>query len=102
MVTRYSVFVTIAVFFYRALQRMLMLAGQVHCLSDFGFRDFVRVNTAYADASLMHMKHDLGGILLRAIEEALEDVNDKLHWRIVVVQHQDFVHRWTLGALARF
>src|SRR5690242_10218991 len=40
----------------------------------------------------MNMEHDARRLLPVLVEEPLENVNDELHGRVVVVQHQDLVH----------
>lgn len=102
MVACLSTFVTISVFFNRALQWMLMLTCEIHRLRYFGLCDLVRVNPANPDTPLVNVQHDLGRILLRTIEETFQDVNNKLHRGVVVVQHQYFVHGWSFGSLTRF
>src|SRR5918911_5498220 len=46
--------------FHNALQRMLVLAGEVHDLRHFGFGDLVGVHAALADAVLVDVQHDAG------------------------------------------
>src|SRR5262245_45156149 len=74
--------------FHHALQRMLMLAGEVHDLSDLGFRNFICVDAALPDTVLVHMQHDPGRLLAAFLEEALEHVDDELHRRVVVVEQE--------------
>src|SRR5690242_19109063 len=40
----------------------------------------------------MNMEHDARRLLPVLVEEPLENVNDELHGRVVVVQHQDLIH----------
>lgn len=93
--------VAIPVFLDCALQWMLMLPRQIHGLRDFGLSHLVGKNTANADAALVHVQHNLRRILLVFIEKSFEDVDDELHRRVVVVQHQHFVHCRALGFFAR-
>src|SRR5579872_7090488 len=81
-----------SVLFQRALQRMLMLPCKIHNLSHLGLGDFVSINSANPHATTVDMQHDPRRLLAILVEEALEDVDDKLHRRVVVVQHQDLVH----------
>ena len=70
-----------------------MLLCKVHDLRDFGLRDFIGKDAANADAPLMDMKHNLHGFLMVLAEEAFEHMHDKLHRCVVVIQHDDLVHR---------
>ena len=60
------------------MQRVLILAGEVHHLSHLGLRHLVGIDPAYADAAPVHVQHDPGRLLAGLREEALEDVNDEL------------------------
>ena len=70
-----------------------MLTGKIHDLGDFGFRDFVGEDTANADPLLVDMQHDLCGFFLVHREKRLQDMDDELHRRVVIIHHQNFVHR---------
>jgi hypothetical protein len=85
-----------------ALERMLVLASQVHGLRDFGLGNFIGEDTAHTDTTLMNVKHDLCRILCRLAEETLKHVNDEFHRRVIVIQHQNLVHRRPLGLFTRF
>ena len=89
-----------SVFLDRALQGVLMLPGEIHDLVDLGLRDLVRKHTAHANAAMMNVQHDPHCILVALAEELLQHVNDEFHRRVIVVQHQDLVHRrlFRLGA----
>ena len=80
---------------------MLVLARQIHHLRYLGFRDFVSEDTADPDTTAMHMQHDARRLLSILLEKPLQDVNDELHRRVIIVQHQYFVHGGLLGARAR-
>ena len=49
-------------------------------------------DTAHADTALMHIQHDGCGLIARHAEETLQHINDKLHRRVVIIQHDDFIH----------
>ena len=66
-----------------------MLARKVHHLSHFRFGDFDRVHPADADAIVMDVQHDAGGLLTRLVEEVLQDEDHELHRGIVIVKQQD-------------
>jgi len=74
-------------FFNRALQWVLVLAGEVHHLGDLGFGDLVGENTAHPNPAAVHVHHDVGGFLAGFLKEAFQHVNDEFHRRVVVVQH---------------
>ena len=69
-----------------------MLAREVNHLSHLRLGDLIRINAANPDAFSMHMQHDLVGFILILVKEPFEDMNDKLHRGVVVVQQQNFVH----------
>src|SRR5262249_43484442 len=71
--------------FHGALQRMLVLAREVHHLCNLGLCDFIGIDAANADALLVHMHHDACGLLTPLVEETLQHVHDELHRRVVVV-----------------
>ena len=74
-----------------------MLARKIHHLRHLGLGDLVGENPALTDAMLVNMQHDLGSGFDILAEEALDDVNDELHRRVVVVQNQHAVQVRTLG-----
>src|SRR5438105_3769372 len=71
---------------------MLVLPGEIHNLGHLCFGDLVSVNAADPDSSLVHMEHDASRLLPALIEEPFENVNDKLHWSVIVIQHKHLVH----------
>ncbi len=68
------------------------MPGQVHDLSHFCFSDFISVDATYADSATVHMQHDPRRLLARLLKEPLEHVDDKLHRRVIVVEHQHLIH----------
>ena len=78
-----------------------MLARQIHHLSYFGFSYFVRVNAADANPLLVDVEHDMGRLLVILVEEALQDHDDELHRRVVVIEQEDLVQTRLLGLRAR-
>ena len=74
--------------FHHALQRMLMFSCKVHHLRHFGFCDLIRKNAALSDPVMMNMQHDLGRGFNVLLKEFLKNVNDELHWRVIVVQNK--------------
>src|SRR5712691_1755558 len=76
---------------------MLLLAREVHHLRHLGFCDFIRIDTAFADPVLVHMKHDPCGVFAVFVEEPLQDLHDEFHRRVIVVQQQHAVEIGPLG-----
>lgn len=74
-----------------------MLTSEIHDLGDFGFRNFIGEDTANADTLLVDMQHDLRGFFLIHREKRLQDMDDELHRRVIVVKHQHLVHRRLFG-----
>lgn len=86
-----------SLFLKRALQRMLLLSGTIHDLVNLGFRNIIREDTANSDTPPMDMEHDCRRFVARFSKNRFEHVNDEFHWRIIVVQHQHFVHAGFFG-----
>src|SRR3546814_10677150 len=84
----------------RALQRMLILAGEVHHLIDLCLGDFVAEYPAFTHAPLMDVKHDAGRLFNVHLEKELQDEVNDLHRSIIVVQHQYLIRRRLFGARA--
>jgi hypothetical protein len=79
-----------------------MLAREVHHLRHLRLRNLISIDAADSDAFLMHMKHDARGFFTMFIKEPFEDVNDELHWRIIIVQKKHFVQARPLRLRTRF
>src|ERR1700733_3320967 len=73
---------------------MLVLPRQIHDLRHFCLSHFVGVHAAYPDPSAVHVQHDPSSLLTRLLKKAFENVNDKFHRRVVVVQHENLIHGW--------
>ena len=65
---------------------MLVLAGEFDHLGNLGLGDLIRKDAADADAALVDVQHHPCGILDAHLEEALQDVDDEFHRRVIVVQ----------------
>src|SRR3954465_14504106 len=72
---------------------MLILPGEIHHLRHFGLGYLVSIHPTDADPAPMHVQHDAGRLLAALREKTLKDVNHKLHRSVIVVPHQDLVHR---------
>src|SRR5260370_27729076 len=76
---------------------MLMLARKIHHLCHLGLGDLVGEYPALAYSMMVDVQHDLGRGLDILLEEFLQDVNDKFHRRVVVVQYQHTIEVRALG-----
>ena len=74
-----------------------MFARKVHDLRDLGFRDFVSIDAAFADPVVVNMQHNSCGGFVVLSEEALQNMHDELHRRVIVVENEDSVHVRALG-----
>ena len=74
-----------------------MFACEIHHLCHFGLGDLVSEDAALADPVMVNVQHDFGCGLDVLLEEFLKNVDDELHRRVIVVQHENLVH----GRLAR-
>lgn len=68
-----------------------MLARVNHHLRHLGLRNLVREYPTDALAAGMNLKHDASGVLAVQPEHVLQDIDDELHWRVVVVQQDHLV-----------
>src|SRR5215212_7520852 len=87
--------------FHDALEWMLVLTGEVHHLSDFGFRHLVGEHATLPDSVLVNVQHDPGGVLPVLVEETLEHMHHELHGGVVVVQEENAVQVRTFRARLR-
>ena len=87
--------------FQRALQRVLGFFGEIHHLRDFGFGDFIGKYPANADTFLVDVKHHLGGLIGAHLKKCFQHMDDKFHWRIIVIEQQHFVEAGFFGFGAR-
>lgn len=74
-----------------------MFSGKVHDLCHFCFGDFVGVNAALANSVMVDMQHDLGCSLPVLVKEPFQNMDNKFHGRVVVIQQQHAVHARPLG-----
>ena len=63
----------------------------------FGFRYFICEHTADAFALGMYLEHDARRSRSVHTEELLQDIDDELHGRVIVVEENHLVKRRTLG-----
>lgn len=76
---------------------MLVLAGKIHDLTNFGFGNFVGKYTTLADTVVMNMQHDTRRIVHVLLKEPLQNMNDKLHRSIVIIEKQNAIKTWLLS-----
>src|SRR3712207_7546817 len=55
--------------------RVLVLAREIHDLRDFGLRDLVRKDSAFAHAVIVDVQHDPRGVVLALLEEPDDHVH---------------------------
>ena len=83
-------------FFHCALQWVTVLAREVYHLGHLRLSDFVCVDAANADALVVNMQHDLCGVLAAFVEKFFEDVDNKFHRCVIVVEKQHLIEAWFL------
>ena len=84
-------------FFHCALQWMTVLAREIYHLRHLRLSDFVCIDTTYADALVVNMEHDLCGVLATFVEKFFENVDNKFHRCVIVVQKQYLIEARFLG-----
>ena len=77
--------------FQRALQRMLVLSGELHHLIYLGFSNFVGEDAANADPLLMDVQHHSRCFFQIHTEKMLEDHHHEFHRGVIVIQQQYLV-----------
>ena len=70
-----------------------MLLCQTHDLGDLRFRYFEIVHATDAFAFRVYLQHDLRGSRPFHSEYGLQDIDDKFHWRVVVIDKDDTIQR---------
>src|SRR5580693_5730848 len=81
---------------------MLMPAREFNDLRHFRFGHLEGEDPADTHAVSVDMQHDLHGLVAILVEEALEDEDDELHGRVVVVEEKNLVEARFLGFRPRF
>ena len=79
-----------------------MAACEFNDLRHFGFCDIIGEYSADPDTMTVHVEHDFDRRFAAFVKNALEDVHDKLHRGVVVVQDEHLVETRLLGLRARF
>ena len=80
---------------------MLILRCKVHHLGHFGLGDFIREDATHADAFLVDMQHHAGRLIGVHLEKRLQHMDDEFHWRVIVIEQQNFVEAGLLRLWAR-
>ena len=70
---------------------MLVLHREIHHLCYLGFGDFIGEHAAYADAFLVDVEHYPGCFIGIHLEKTFEDMDDKFHRGVIVVEQQHFI-----------
>src|SRR5262249_43898666 len=78
--------------------RVLVLSREIDDLIDFRSSDFPHVRTAHSHSFPMHLQHHLRRLLAAHRENSLQHDNDKVHWRVVVVEEHYLVQRRRLDS----
>src|SRR5437867_3351665 len=76
---------------------MPRLARAKHERIAFGFRYFPRIDAGHATALEVHLHHDAVRLGRRFLELALQDVDDKRHGGVIVIEQDDAILRRLLG-----
>lgn len=76
---------------------MLVLAGKIHDLTNLSLSNFVCEYAALTDTMIMDMQHDTRRVVHVFLEKTLQDMYDKLHRSIVIIEKQNAIETWLLG-----
>ena len=71
---------------------MLVLPGQIHHLINLGLRHLIGKHPTYTNPLAMYLKHNLCRFIPPFRKEAFQNMDDEFHGRVVVIEHQHFVH----------
>ncbi len=71
-------------------------------LRRFHLGDLAGINSGHAHALRMHLKHDAHGVRFRPLKDRLQDEDDEIHRRKIVIVNQDLVERRRLELLLAF
>ena len=86
-----------SLFFHRALKRVLVTRGKVHHQRNLGFRNLMAEHANNREALFMHGHHDLDRLIMGQAKEAFQQVHNKFHRRVIVVQDHHLIQRWPFG-----
>ncbi len=73
-------------FFHGALKGMLILSGKVGDLIHFCLRNFIGENATDSDTLTVDMEHDRCRLLSVLVKEPIEDMNNELHRREIIIE----------------
>lgn len=79
-----------------------MTTCEIHDLPNFGFGDFMAKYTNHSKTLFMHCQHDFKCLCMGHAKKMFQNMDDKFHRSIVVVQQQYLIQWWALGLWARF
>ena len=80
-------------FLHGAFERKPMFPRQGMNGIHFGFSNFKGKNAAEPGACMMDIEHDTRGLFRRLVENRSEDLDDKVHRRVIVVEEQHPIQR---------
>jgi hypothetical protein len=78
-----------------------MTAGEFNDLGHFCFRHLKSEDAADAHTVAMDMQHHLNRLLTGLAEDLFQDMDDKFHWCVVVVEQYDLVEIRLFGLRTR-
>ena len=74
-----------------------MLPGEIHHTRYFGLRDLKCIDPTFADTMIVNVEHDFCRLFSILTEKSFQNVNDKLHRCVVIVENQHAIEAWLLG-----
>ena len=77
-----------------------VVVGEIVNYRRFGFGNVPGKYSSHSFPFLVDLEHDLRCLLVVFVENYLKDQDHKIHSCIIVVEQQDFVHRWLFDFLA--
>ncbi len=82
---------------HHALQRMLILSGEIHDLGHFGLGHLECIDPALAYPMIVDMEHYACGGFTVFLEKTLQHMDHEFHGRVVVVEDENPVEAGLLG-----
>ena len=70
---------------------MLVTARIIHNLRNLGLSDFVAENTNNGDTLFMNGQHNLKGLRVIKAKKSFKHNDNKLHWRVIIIQQKNLV-----------
>lgn len=79
-----------------------MTTGEIHHLRHLCFGHFKGKDPDNSETLFVHGQHDVKGLRMRQTKKPFQDMHDKFHRGVVVIQQQHLVHRRPLCARLGF